>query len=85
MYWGVMQYFPGRHNHLYNLLEKLKDFIASRVKINEASFEPSNPRDFIDCFLLKMYEVPLPLVPVSVSETFILAISNPSCNCEGEN
>lgn len=56
MFWGVMQYFPGSHNHLYNLIEDLKDFIASRVKINEASFDPSNPRDFIDCFLIKMYE-----------------------------
>lgn len=56
MYWGVIQYFPGRHNRLYNLIEELKDFIASRVKINEASFDPSNPRDFIDCFLIKMYQ-----------------------------
>jgi len=79
MYWGVIQYFPGRHNRLYNLIEELKDFIASRVKINEASFDPSNPRDFIDCFLIKMYQVPLSLTPVFLSsETFILAISNPS-------
>ncbi|EDL24214.1 cytochrome P450, family 2, subfamily g, polypeptide 1 [Mus musculus] len=56
MYWKVMQYFPGRHNYLYNLIEDLKDFIASRVKINEASFDPSNPRDFIDCFLIKMHQ-----------------------------
>ncbi|XP_057618121.1 cytochrome P450 2G1 [Chionomys nivalis] len=56
MFWGIMQYFPGSHNHLYNLIEELKDFIASRVKINEASFDPSNPRDFIDCFLIKMYQ-----------------------------
>nr|XP_021519697.1 cytochrome P450 2G1 [Meriones unguiculatus] len=56
MYGRVLQYFPGRHNHLYNLIENLKDFIASRVKINEASFDPSDPRDFIDCFLIKIYE-----------------------------
>ncbi|MEJ1288660.1 cytochrome P450 family 2 subfamily g polypeptide 1 [Cricetulus griseus] len=56
MFWGVMQYFPGSHNHLYDLIEELKDFIASRVKLNEASFDPSNPRDFIDCFLIRMYQ-----------------------------
>ncbi|XP_055473785.1 cytochrome P450 2G1-like [Psammomys obesus] len=56
MYGRVLQYFPGRHNHLYTLIENLKDFIASRVKINEASFDPSDPRDFIDCFLIKIYE-----------------------------
>ncbi|KFO19006.1 Cytochrome P450 2G1 [Fukomys damarensis] len=56
MYSVVMQYFPGRHNRIYYLIEKLKDFIASRVKINEASLDPQNPRDFIDCFLIKMHQ-----------------------------
>nr|XP_003462068.1 cytochrome P450 2G1-like [Cavia porcellus] len=56
MYSGIMQYFPGRHNYLYNLIEDLKDFVAHRVKINEASFDPQNPRDFIDYFLIKMHQ-----------------------------
>nr|XP_044615225.1 cytochrome P450 2G1 [Equus asinus] len=56
MYSGIMQYLPGRHNHIYYLIEELKDFIASRVKINEASLDPQNPRDFIDCFLIKMHQ-----------------------------
>ncbi|XP_059522455.1 cytochrome P450 2G1-like [Myotis daubentonii] len=56
MYSGIMQYLPGRHNRIYYLTEELKDFIASRVKINEASFDPQNPRDFIDCFLIKMHQ-----------------------------
>nr|XP_045235506.1 cytochrome P450 2G1 [Macaca fascicularis]XP_045235507.1 cytochrome P450 2G1 [Macaca fascicularis] len=56
MYSGIMQYLPGRHNRVYYLIEELKDFIASRVKINEASFDPQNPRDFIDCFLIKMHQ-----------------------------
>ncbi|XP_027701810.1 cytochrome P450 2G1-like [Vombatus ursinus] len=56
MYSGIMQYLPGRHHKIYNLIEELKDFIASRVKINEASLDPNSPRDFIDCFLVKMYQ-----------------------------
>ncbi|XP_028710943.1 cytochrome P450 2G1 [Peromyscus leucopus] len=56
MFWRIMQYFPGSHNHLYDLLEGIKDFITSRVKINEASFDPSNPRDYIDCFLIRMHQ-----------------------------
>ncbi|KAM9033449.1 cytochrome P450 2G1 [Sarcophilus harrisii] len=56
MYSGIMQYLPGRHNKIYNLIEELKDFIASRVKINEASLDPNSPRDFIDCFLIKMHQ-----------------------------
>nr|XP_044989823.1 cytochrome P450 2G1 [Jaculus jaculus] len=56
MYSGVLQYLPGRHNRLYYLIEDLKDFVASRVKLNEASLDPQNPRDFIDCFLIKMQQ-----------------------------
>ncbi|XP_042637198.1 cytochrome P450 2G1 [Orycteropus afer afer] len=47
---------PNLNYLSYNLIEELKDFVASRVKINEASFDPSHPRDFIDCFLIKMHQ-----------------------------
>ncbi|XP_016064633.1 PREDICTED: cytochrome P450 2G1-like [Miniopterus natalensis] len=56
MYSGIMQYLPGRHNRIYHLVEELKDFIASRVKVNEESLDPQNPRDFIDCFLVRMHQ-----------------------------
>uniref|UniRef100_A0A8D0BC64 Cytochrome P450 n=1 Tax=Salvator merianae TaxID=96440 RepID=A0A8D0BC64_SALMN len=54
MYSCVMQYLPGRHNRIYYLIEDLKDFIAEKVKANQASLDPNNPRDFIDCFLIQM-------------------------------
>nr|XP_060640580.1 cytochrome P450 2G1-like [Anolis sagrei ordinatus] len=54
MYSGIMQYFPGGHNRLYNLLDELKAFIAERIKINQETLDPKNPRDFIDCFLIEM-------------------------------
>ncbi|MCQ7614215.1 cytochrome P450 [Salmonella enterica] len=56
MYYGVMQYLPGKHNRIYHMLEELESFVASRVKINEASLDLQNPRDFIDCFLIKMHQ-----------------------------
>ncbi|XP_012891574.1 PREDICTED: cytochrome P450 2G1-like [Dipodomys ordii] len=55
-YSGVMQYLPGRHNHIYDLIEDLKALIASRVKVNEATLDLQNPQDFIDCFLIKMHQ-----------------------------
>ncbi|MBZ3870894.1 Cytochrome P450 2G1 [Sciurus carolinensis] len=68
MYSGIMQYFPGRHNRVYYMMEEIKDFVASRVKINEASLDPQHPRDFIDCFLIKIRQVLAPL-PQSSSLT----------------
>ncbi|XP_074242412.1 cytochrome P450 2G1 isoform X2 [Saimiri boliviensis] len=56
MYSGIMRYLPGRHHRIYYLIEELKDFVASKVKINEATFDHQNPRDFIDCFLIKMHQ-----------------------------
>ncbi|XP_042299572.1 cytochrome P450 2G1-like isoform X2 [Sceloporus undulatus] len=54
MYSGIMQYLPGRHNCIYDLLEKLKAFIAEKVKVSQETLDPNNPRDFIDCFLIQM-------------------------------
>ncbi|XP_038623384.1 cytochrome P450 2G1-like [Tachyglossus aculeatus] len=54
MYSSIMQYLPGPHNRIYNLIEELKDFIAEQVKGNRESLDTNNPRDFIDCFLIKM-------------------------------
>uniref|UniRef100_A0A670ZJZ3 Cytochrome P450 2G1-like n=1 Tax=Pseudonaja textilis TaxID=8673 RepID=A0A670ZJZ3_PSETE len=54
MYSCIMQYLPGRHNRIYYLVEDLKDFIAGKVETNQATLDPNNPRDFIDCFLIQM-------------------------------
>jgi cytochrome P450 len=50
----LLQYFPGPQDKIYALLESMRSFIARRVRCNAQSLEPSNPRDFIDCFLLQM-------------------------------
>ncbi|KYO34866.1 cytochrome P450 2G1-like [Alligator mississippiensis] len=54
MYSCIMQYLPGRHNRVYYLIEDLKDFIAERVRANQATLDLNSPRDFIDCFLIQM-------------------------------
>ncbi|XP_067316999.1 cytochrome P450 2G1-like [Anolis sagrei] len=54
MYSGIMQYLPGGHKRIYNLLEELNTFIAERIKVNQETLDPKNPRDFIDYFLIEM-------------------------------
>ncbi|XP_004648699.1 cytochrome P450 2G1-like [Octodon degus] len=56
MYSGIMKYLPGRHKYLYNLIEEIKEFAVQRIKISEASFNPQNPQNFIDHFLIKMHQ-----------------------------
>ncbi|XP_069799548.1 cytochrome P450 2A6-like [Dendropsophus ebraccatus] len=53
---SVMNYVPGPHKRINKSLLKLTDFISERIKMNEESFDPNSPRDYIDCFLIKQQE-----------------------------
>ncbi|KAG9465141.1 hypothetical protein GDO78_018826 [Eleutherodactylus coqui] len=50
----IMNHVPGPHQKIHKLLVQLMEFVTERVKINQKTFDPLNPRDFIDCFLIKM-------------------------------
>ncbi|KAG8552881.1 hypothetical protein GDO81_003124, partial [Engystomops pustulosus] len=52
----IMNHIPGPHQKITTLLEELNDFVAERVKLNQETLDPENPRDYIDCFLIKMQE-----------------------------
>ncbi|XP_030073486.1 cytochrome P450 2G1 [Microcaecilia unicolor] len=50
----IMQYIPGPHLRLIENIKHLKEFVKERMKIHQESLDPNCPRDFIDCFLIKM-------------------------------
>ncbi|KAM8953490.1 cytochrome P450 2G1-like [Pelodytes ibericus] len=52
----IMNHVPGPHQKITSLLEELNEFITQRVKTNKETLDPNLPRDYIDCFLLKMEE-----------------------------
>uniref|UniRef100_A0A670IP96 Uncharacterized protein n=1 Tax=Podarcis muralis TaxID=64176 RepID=A0A670IP96_PODMU len=54
MFPWIMRFLPGPHKKMFRNLDDIYDFVAERVKVNEASLDPDNPRDFIDCFLIQM-------------------------------
>ncbi|KAM4641697.1 cytochrome P450 2A6-like [Discoglossus pictus] len=51
---GLMKYIPGPHKKINLLSKELMEFIDKRVKMNQETLDPNCPRDYIDCFLLKM-------------------------------
>lgn len=53
----IMYYLPGPHNQIFANFEKLRALVKEMAKAHQASLDPSCPRDFIDCFLLKMQQV----------------------------
>ncbi|KAM4695599.1 cytochrome P450 2G1-like [Rhinophrynus dorsalis] len=51
---AIMNHMPGPHKKIDKLFQNLLDFVSMRVKLNQETVDHSSPRDFIDCFLIKM-------------------------------
>ncbi|KAM4695600.1 cytochrome P450 2G1-like [Rhinophrynus dorsalis] len=51
---AIMNYVPGPHLDIDKLLNNLLDFVSKRIQMNQETLDPSSPRDFIDCFFIKM-------------------------------
>ncbi|XP_069489440.1 cytochrome P450 2A13-like [Ambystoma mexicanum] len=54
MFTSIMSCVPGPHTKMHLNLSSLKRFVEGRVERNRETLDPNAPRDFIDCFLIKM-------------------------------
>ncbi|NWW49487.1 CP2C1 protein, partial [Pedionomus torquatus] len=50
---NIMYRLPGPHKKVFAECEKLKNYIQERVEFHKLTLDPSCPRDYIDCFLMK--------------------------------
>ncbi|XP_052618894.1 cytochrome P450 2B1-like [Peromyscus californicus insignis] len=51
---GFLKYFPGVHKQIFKNLQEVLAYIGQSVEKHRATLDPSNPRDFIDTYLLRM-------------------------------
>nr|AXE71678.1 CYP2B [Arborimus longicaudus] len=51
---GFLKYFPGTHIQVSKNLQEILDYVGHSVEKHRATLDPSNPRDFIDTYLLRM-------------------------------
>ncbi|XP_066561739.1 cytochrome P450 2B11-like [Amia ocellicauda] len=51
---GVMRWLPGPHNHALQAGQEIKCFVREQIQQHRDTLIPHAPRDFIDCYLLKM-------------------------------
>ncbi|KAJ1108357.1 hypothetical protein NDU88_005733 [Pleurodeles waltl] len=47
---------PGPHNKFLNNIKETRKFVKEYIKEHQTTLDSSNPRDFIDCFLIKMQQ-----------------------------
>ncbi|XP_071403598.1 cytochrome P450 2J4-like [Centroberyx affinis] len=52
----LMKWLPGPHQRIFVLTDKLIAFVKIRIKEHREDYDPSSPRDYIDCFLSEMGE-----------------------------
>ncbi|XP_012780902.2 cytochrome P450 2C18-like [Ochotona princeps] len=50
----LIDYLPGSHKKFIQDMNYVQNFILEKIKEHQQSLDVNNPRDFIDCFLIKM-------------------------------
>ncbi|XP_062411729.1 cytochrome P450 2J2-like [Sardina pilchardus] len=50
----LMRRVPGPHREIISLWNKVIDFVKSKIEDHRAHYDPSDPKDYIDCFLGEM-------------------------------
>ncbi|KAJ0008635.1 hypothetical protein NQD34_016050 [Periophthalmus magnuspinnatus] len=50
----LMKLLPGPHNRMFEDGVKIHEFISEEVENHKKDLEPSNPRDYIDSFIIEM-------------------------------
>ncbi|TFJ96339.1 l-threonine 3-dehydrogenase [Platysternon megacephalum] len=73
---GPMSCLPGPHNRIFENFEQLRLFVLERVTMHQESFDPNGPRDFIDCFLLKMEQENQDPLSYFQTETLVMTTHN---------
>nr|XP_021482544.1 cytochrome P450 2C55 isoform X2 [Meriones unguiculatus] len=51
---AFIDYLPGSHKKVIKNYIEIKSYILGRVREHQDTLDMDNPRDFIDCFLIKM-------------------------------
>ncbi|CAJ0966687.1 unnamed protein product [Ranitomeya imitator] len=53
----IMKYLPGPHRKTFQLVKSLKDYVKESIKTHQKTLDSACPRDYIDCFLIRMNQV----------------------------
>lgn len=51
---ALMKYLPGPHNRIFSSSKSLEAFIRREIERHKLDRDPSDPRDYIDTFLMEV-------------------------------
>ncbi|XP_074492821.1 uncharacterized protein LOC141768427 [Sebastes fasciatus] len=51
---GLMRHLPGPHNQIFSQFKAILNFISQEVKSHKKDLDHSNPKDYIDAFIIEM-------------------------------
>lgn len=61
----LMKWLPGVHQTILSQMQHVRDFVKAKVQEHKKDFDPTSPRDYIDCFMAEMGDVrPLFCIPI---------------------
>lgn len=50
----LMEHLPGYHQTIFGYMKEARDFIERKIQEHKETLDPSSPRDYIDCFLIRI-------------------------------
>ncbi|MEE6491142.1 hypothetical protein FKM82_016110 [Ascaphus truei] len=74
MYPGLMDYLPGPHKRMYTNFHNITKLTMESIKHHEETIDPSCPRDYIDCFLIKIKQEKDNPDPVFYTKSLVMTI-----------
>ncbi|XP_005371661.1 cytochrome P450 2B1-like [Microtus ochrogaster] len=80
---GILKYFPGVHKQIFKNVQEILNYIGHNVEKHRTTLDPSNPRDFIDTYLIRMEKVQSPGSALFLSYWLTENRVAVHCFCEG--
>ncbi|XP_041796035.1 cytochrome P450 2F3-like [Chelmon rostratus] len=50
----LMEWLPGQQHKVFARIQVVREFIMKRIQEHKDTLDPSSPRDYIDCFLMRL-------------------------------
>ncbi|KAM4641736.1 cytochrome P450 2C11-like [Discoglossus pictus] len=76
MYPKLMRYVPGPHKRILRYFQDIEDITIESIKYHEETLDANCPRDYIDCFLLKIMQEKDHLEPAFYKKSLIMTVQN---------